>query len=53
MKDTPRESNTAKGDLLINAAFQAMIHSTKDMVFVKDANLVYVAASIWWIMWNL
>lgn len=45
MKDTSGENNTAKGDLLINAAFQAMLHSTKDMVFVKDANLVYVAAS--------
>lgn len=46
MKDTSGENNTAKGDLLINAAFQAMLHSTKDMVFVKDAELVYMAASI-------
>lgn len=31
---------------LISAAFQAMLDSTRDMVFVKDMNLVYVAASI-------
>lgn len=31
---------------IVNAAFQAMLDSTSDMVFVKDANLVYVAASM-------
>ncbi len=31
--------------VLINAAFQAMLKSTKDMVFVKNADLTYIAAS--------
>ena len=31
---------------LLTEAFQAMLQSTKDMVFVKDADLVYVAASM-------
>jgi len=31
---------------IINAAFQMMIKATKDLVFVKDENLVYVAASM-------
>ena len=30
---------------LIGAAFESMIANTRDMMFVKDANLVYVAAS--------
>lgn len=30
---------------LINIAFKSMLDNTSDMVFVKDANLVYVAAS--------
>lgn len=34
-----------KLDRLVNAAFRAMLEGTKDMIFVKDANLVYVAAS--------
>lgn len=33
-------------DLIIGAAFQALIGSTKDMIFVKDAKLKYVAASL-------
>lgn len=32
--------------MIINAAFQAMLDNTRDMVFVKDINLVYVAASM-------
>lgn len=32
--------------MLIPAAFQAMLGATKDFVFVKDMNLVYVAASM-------
>lgn len=31
---------------IIPAAFQAMLNATKDFVFVKDMNLVYVAASM-------
>lgn len=31
---------------LLTEAFQAMLNSTKDMVFVKDADLIYVAASM-------
>ena len=31
--------------MLISTAFQAILDSTRDMMFVKDANLVYVAAS--------
>lgn len=31
---------------IISTAFQTMLDNTRDMVFVKDANLVYVAASI-------
>ncbi len=31
---------------LVNSAFRAMLGGTKDMIFVKDANLVYVAASL-------
>ncbi len=45
MKDMSQKTNSIKTDLLINAAFQAMLCSTKDMVFVKDADSVYVAAS--------
>lgn len=32
--------------LLINAAFRALLENSKNMMFVKDANLVYVAASM-------
>lgn len=32
-------------DKIINTAFRAMLNGTSDMIFVKDANLVYVAAS--------
>lgn len=32
--------------MILNAAFQAMLDSTRDLVFVKDINLVYVAASM-------
>ena len=35
-----------KEAILINSAFQAMLDSTTDMVFLKDSNLVYVAASM-------
>lgn len=38
-------TNTKEG-ILINSAFKAMLENTRDMVFVKDANLVYVAASM-------
>lgn len=38
--------NNEQLNTLINAAFQAMLEGTKDMMFVKDANLVYVAASV-------
>ncbi|MBO5373641.1 MAG: GGDEF domain-containing protein [Lachnospiraceae bacterium] len=31
---------------VMNAAFRAMLKGTKDMVFVKDANLTYVTASM-------
>ena len=32
--------------MIINAAFQTMLDNTKDLIFVKDINLVYVAASM-------
>ncbi len=32
-------------NLLIGTAFQTILDNTKDMIFIKDANLVYVAAS--------
>ena len=32
--------------MIIDAAFQAILDNTKDLVFVKDINLVYVAASM-------
>lgn len=39
--------NNKSGDNnLITAAFDALLYDTKAMVFVKDANLVYVAASM-------
>ena len=31
---------------LMGVAFTSMLENTKDMMFVKDANLVYVAASV-------
>lgn len=34
-----------KEDLIINAAFHTILNNTKDMVFVKDVDLTYVAAS--------
>ncbi len=33
-------------NMIIPAAFRAMLEDTKDLVFVKDMNLVYVAASM-------
>ena len=33
-------------DMIINAAFQAILDNTKDIIFVKDKNLLYVAASM-------
>lgn len=33
-------------NIIIPAAFKAMLEDTKDLVFVKDMNLVYVAASM-------
>ena len=39
-------SNGQFRDLIIGAAFQALIGSTKDMIFVKDASGKYVAASL-------
>lgn len=35
-----------KSDCLINSAFKAMLDNSRDMIFVKDANMVYVAASV-------
>lgn len=32
--------------MVISAAFQAILDNTRDMMFVKDANLVYIAASM-------
>ena len=40
---------TSQLNALINAAFQAMLDNTTDMVFVKDANLIYRAASMPWV----
>lgn len=39
-------NNQTKVETLIIAAFDALLYDTKAMVFVKDANLVYVAASM-------
>lgn len=38
--------NKGQQNTLIPAAFQAMLDATNDFVFVKDMNLVYVAASM-------
>lgn len=38
--------NSDKIEYLVSAAFQAMLDNTSDMMFVKDANSVYVAASM-------
>lgn len=35
-----------KEEILVNSAFKAMLDNTQDMIFVKDANLVYIAASM-------
>lgn len=32
-------------NMIKDAAFQALLHNTSDMIFVKDINLIYVAAS--------
>ncbi len=37
---------SGQNDSIIKAAFQAMLDDTKAMVFVKDMNLTYVAASM-------
>lgn len=39
-------NNQTKVENLIIAAFDALLYDTKAMIFVKDANLVYVAASM-------
>ena len=39
-------NNQTKVKNLIIAAFDALLYDTKAMIFVKDANLVYVAASM-------
>lgn len=40
------KTNNLETDALISAAFQAMLDNSKDMIFVKNANLVYIAASM-------
>ncbi len=39
-------SKTSEIENLINVAFKTMLDNTRDMVFVKDVNSVYVAASL-------
>lgn len=39
-------SRTSEIENLINIAFKTMLDNTRDMVFVKDVNSVYVAASL-------
>lgn len=39
-------NNTEEVHILINGAFQALLDNTQDMMFVKDANGVYAAASM-------
>ena len=41
--------NEKKAELLIQEAFQTMLRNTEDMIFVKDVDSVYVAASLAWI----
>ncbi len=41
-----KNTNDDRTNNLINVAFGAMLYNTTDMVFIKDANLVYIAASI-------
>jgi len=44
--NTPEVNTFTKmQDLLIHSAFTAMLKNTKDMMFLKDVNSVYVAAS--------
>lgn len=39
------DTKEKKLEKIINTAFRAMLNGTSDMIFVKDADLVYVAAS--------
>ena len=39
-------TNQIKRDILVNAAFQVILDNTLDMIFIKDINLVYIAASV-------
>ena len=34
-----------ENEIIINKAFEAIINNTKDMMFIKDINLTYIAAS--------
>lgn len=45
-KVCPDRTDDTELNTLIRAAFQTMLDSTKDMVFVKNKDLVYVAASM-------
>ena len=40
------DMNSNEADMLIHVAFQTMLDNSVDMMFVKDINLVYVAASM-------
>lgn len=44
-----KSEGTMQINALINAAFQAMLDNTESMIFVKDANLIYRAASMPWV----
>ncbi len=46
MGNDRNDKNKIELDMLINSAFETIITNTKDMVFIKNADLVYVAASI-------
>lgn len=43
---TENEAAKKRRDAILLSAFEALSNNTEDMMFVKDANLVYVAASM-------
>ena len=45
-KKTTENRYSRTQDIIVNAAFRAMMDNTEDMIFVKDSNLIYIAASM-------
>ena len=45
-KKTTESKYSRTQNMIVNAAFRAMMDNTEDMIFVKDSNLIYIAASM-------